>query len=256
MKDNISIPFISDFKVNESLDWEMSRAEKYCLINILQTIKPDYSMEVGTYQGGSLQVISKFSKNVCSIDISSEPRRTLSSTYKNVDFVVGNSTEVMPEQFEKIEKEGRQLNFLLVDADHSRKGVYRDLKCVLDYDHKYDLIIILHDSFNPQCRKGIKDIDFDKYHNIEFIDLDYIPGNFWHNETYREMWGGFGLIKIGGSRKNTYVNQAARQLFETSYAHSIHRLKDPLKFLLPLKKRLERMFNIKSKTSRYFDFEK
>jgi hypothetical protein len=61
----------------------MSRSEKYCLIELLKTIEPDVSIEIGTYKGGSLQVLSQFSKQVYSLDISPEPKKNLKSKLAN-----------------------------------------------------------------------------------------------------------------------------------------------------------------------------
>ena len=74
---DISKPFFSNFSISPSIEWQMSRAEKYCLINLLENLKPEYSIEIGTYKGGSLQVLSKYSKKVYSIDIDSEPKQKL-----------------------------------------------------------------------------------------------------------------------------------------------------------------------------------
>lgn len=99
--------------------------------------------------------------------------------------------------FKKIEETGEELNFILVDGDHSKLAVYNNLKMILDYPHKYELTILVHDRFYPQSRKGMKMVDFANYEKVEYIELDYIHGNFWHNDTYREMWGGFALFKLG-----------------------------------------------------------
>ena len=77
MKSNIGVPFFSDFNADLQIEWQMSRAEKYCFIHLLQHLKPETAIEIGTYIGGSLQVISKFSKQVYSIDISEAPKKFL-----------------------------------------------------------------------------------------------------------------------------------------------------------------------------------
>ena len=81
MKSNIGVPFFSDFNADLQIEWQMSRAEKYCFIHLLQHLKPETSIEIGTYMGGSLQVISKFSKQVYSIDISEAPKKFLEDKF-------------------------------------------------------------------------------------------------------------------------------------------------------------------------------
>ena len=235
---NISEPFYSNFSINPNIEWQMSRAEKYCLIHLLEKLKPEYSIEIGTYKGGSLQVLSKYSKKVYSIDIDSEPKQTLKKQFDNVIFKVGKSHNVIKSVVEEIESKNGKLNFILVDGDHSKDGVKKDLECIMSCNLKHPLTIILHDSFNPQCRLGMKSVHYEKYSFIEHIDLDYIHGCFSPNTNYREMWGGFAIIKINPKIKkpNFKITQSQKMLFDATYWKSIHIIKDKLLFLKPLKK--------------------
>ncbi len=52
MNVNIGTPFFSGFDVDPGLEWQMSRAEKYCLINLLECLQPEAAIEIGTYKGG------------------------------------------------------------------------------------------------------------------------------------------------------------------------------------------------------------
>ena len=67
MQSNNGIPFISDFKSAPDINWQMSRAEKYCLINLLQHLKPETAIEIGTFMGGSLQVLNELVQNKSSL---------------------------------------------------------------------------------------------------------------------------------------------------------------------------------------------
>jgi hypothetical protein len=242
---NTSEPFYSNFKYLENIEWQMSRAEKYCLIHLLQTIKPEYSLEIGTYKGGSLQVLSKFSKKVYSIDIDSKPKNQLSSLFKNVIFKTGKSHKLIKSVLNEIENKKGKLSFILIDGDHSKEGVKKDLEQILSFNFKHPLFIILHDSFNPQCREGMKAINYKKYKFIEHIDLDFIQGCFSPNTDYKQMWGGFGLIKINPNikNKNIKLNQSQKLLFDGIYWDSVHLIKDKFLFLKPLKKMLKSIFN-------------
>jgi len=256
MIDNIGKPFFSSFKVDESLNWQMSRAEKYTLIGLLQELKPDVAIEIGTYQGGSLQVISAYSKNVFSIDISKAPGEFLSGKFSNVAFVVGDSSRCLIDIFEKIKTENRRLDFILVDGDHTRKGVYKDLEAIFSYPHTNPITLLMHDSFNPECRKGIR--DFLKKHpeHIAYAELDYVTGSYWHNDTYREMWGGLAMVKMDPHHKSTgiKIGQSQKNLFEGTYVRSIHLIKDRLQFLFPLKRRIFKMLGKKNRDEIYDSF--
>ena len=239
---DISEPFYSNFSINPEIEWQMSRAEKYCLIHLLENINPEYSIEIGTYKGGSLQVLSKYSKKVYSIDVDSEPKNKLQNLFKNVTFKVGKSHDIIHNVIKEIESKNGKLNFILVDGDHSKNGVKKDLECILSHNFKHPLTVILHDSFNPQCRLGMKSVEYKKYNFIEHIDLDYIHGCFSPNKNYKEMWGGFAIISINPKIKksSSKINQSQEMLYNTIYRNSIHVIKDKLLFLKPLKK----LFNL------------
>ena len=115
------------------------------------------------------------------------------------------------------------------------------------------MTIILHDSFNPQCREGIKSIDYSKYEFIEHIEIDYITGCFSPNKDFREMWGGFCLIKINPSYKvvNTKVNESQKPLFNRAYKGSKHIIKDKFLFLRPLKKIIYTKLGLNRKSDIY-----
>jgi hypothetical protein len=257
MVSDVGLPFISSFRINDSLKWQMSRAEKYALIQVLETLKPEVSIEIGTFQGGSLQVISHFSREVYSLDISKAPSKLLSSQFSNVIFKIGNSYEILNEIFEEIEKSGKKLEFILVDGDHSKNGVYKDLEAILNYPHKNKLTIIMHDSFNPQCRAGIKAIDFTSNKSVAYAELDYITGSYSPNDNFLEMWGGFALVQLNPNFQGPKVTllESQRNLFRLAHVFSKHIIKDRLKFLIPVKRKLYSILGKKHVLDMYENFE-
>lgn len=257
MNGNIGTPFFSAFVVDPELDWQMSRAEKYCLINLLQSLQPEVSIEIGTYKGGSLQVLGKYSQKVYSIDISATPKAFLEDRFPHVEFIVGEGHKEVITIFQELDRQDKKLGFILVDGDHSKKGVENDLNAILSYPHQHPLTIILHDSFNPQCRKGIKSIDYSKFPMVEYVELDYVTGSFWHNDTYREMWGGLAMIKLNPLKKDpsVIISESQGHLFEHTRLASVHLLKDPLRFLSPLKKSLYKRLGKTHKSAMYDNFE-
>ena len=256
MKEDIGNPILTDFNVDESLEWQMSRAEKYCLLGLMKELTPDVAIEIGTYKGGSLQVISAYSKSVYSIDISDSPGKFLSPKFTNVEFVVGDSANCLEEIFKKIDQEERSLDFILVDGDHTRKGVYRDLDTIFSYPHKRPITILMHDSFNPECRKGIRTFLESHPQFVAYAELDYVTGSYWHNDTYREMWGGLAMIGYDPMKSNKalHINQSQRHLFESTYLHSAHLVKDKLTFLFPIKRKIFKSLGLKNKADIYHDF--
>jgi hypothetical protein len=256
MKSNIGVPFFSDFPVDNDLEWQMSRAEKYCLINLLQSITPSVAIEIGTYKGGSLQVLNQYAKEVYSLDISKAPKEYLTAKFPKVHFKVGDSFSILTDLFIEIEKENKKLEFILVDGDHTTKAVKRDLHTILSYPHKNPITIILHDSFNPQCRAGIKGIDYAQYPQVKYVELDFITGSFWHNNTYREMWGGFAMIQLDPTNTTpALIMGSQEQLFKRAYLSSTHLIKDRFHFLAPVKSWLFKKLGLKHKIDMYENFD-
>lgn len=258
MKAEIGLPFFSSFEPDPQLAWQMSRAEKYCLIGLLETLRPEVSIEIGTYQGGSLQVIHHYSGKVYSIDISPAPKQFLESKFPDVSFIVGQAGNEIHQLFREIEAQGKKLEFILVDGDHTKKGVAADLKVILSYPHKHPLTIIMHDSFNPQCRMGIRSAASADFPMISYVELDYITGSFWHNDTYREMWGGFAIMKLDPAKKETGVaiHESQGHLFRLTRIVSVHIWKDALRFLIPVKQWLYKKMGKSQRGDIYFTFDK
>ncbi|MFW5708479.1 MAG: class I SAM-dependent methyltransferase, partial [Bacteroidota bacterium] len=122
------------FTLNDyTLPWQMSRWEKYTFYTLLESIKPECAIEIGTYKGGSLQVISDFSRHVYSIDIDSELSLSAQKGFTNTEFLWGKSREILPELLERIAESGEKLNFVLVDGEHTPEGVKSDIEMILQY---------------------------------------------------------------------------------------------------------------------------
>ena len=257
MSSDVGLPFFSSFKINESLKWQMSRAEKYALIQVLETLQPEVAIEIGTFQGGSLQVISHYSREVYSLDISKAPSQLLSPQFSNVHFKIGNSYEILASIFEEIENSGKKLEFILVDGDHSKNGVFKDLEAILKYPHKNKITIILHDSFNPQCRAGIKAVDFSSNRMVEYVELDYIMGSYSPNDNFLEMWGGFGMVKLNPTYQGPVVSvsESQKKLFRLAHLFSKHIIKDQLKFLIPIKRKVYGLLGKKHVLDMYDHFD-
>jgi hypothetical protein len=235
MHSNIGHPFFTDFKVDPALDWQMSRAEKYAIINLLTHLKPNVSIEIGTFKGGSLQVIDAFSQEVYSIDISSAPKEFLSEKFNKVHFLVGESHVLVSQLLKDLDQQGKSVDFVLIDGDHTTAAVKRDILSVLNHPHKKKVHIILHDSFNPQCRKGISTIDYKRFPHVKLVELDYIGGSYWHNNGVE-------------------ITASLQHMQKSLFWRSVHLFKDPLQFLVPFKQRLYRKLGIKQRIEMYEHF--
>lgn len=176
--------------------WMMTDAERSSLTALLQELKPECAIEIGTYRAGSLAVLAKYSKQVYSLDIDPSCRENYADEFANVEFVTGPSDSMLPAVLEKIESSGQALNFVLIDGAHTEDGVRNDLNALLRYIPKAPLYIVMHDSFNPGCRKGIRTADWASNPHAHLLELDYVHGRLMPRDegaSYREMWCGFAL---------------------------------------------------------------
>lgn len=179
----------SDWK----LHWQMSNADRLAISGILARQKPCLSIEVGCYKGGSLQVISKYSTKVHSLDINPEVA-ALGKQFLNVEFHIGSSRETLPELVAYLNRLGQSVEFALIDGDHSSEGVRADINSLLNLNIDRRLVILMHDPFNPDCRHGIRSADWASNPHVHYVELDFTVGNFHSpahdTATEGSMWGG------------------------------------------------------------------
>ncbi len=212
----------------------MTRCEKYAFKSLLEYIKPEVALEIGTYQGGSLQIISKFAEKVYSIDISTEYQDLLSNSFDNVIFNYGDSKKLVGKILKEIEESGKKLEFVLIDGDHSTEGVKSDIEAVLNYRPKSDLYIIFHDSFHPRSRQGILEASWDKSKYVHYVEVDYIPGVF-HYEAFdtakpKTMYGGLclALLKPYEREGGLFIHQSQKGLFLSTFKSSRYNARNSL----------------------------
>lgn len=175
--------------------WQMNESEKIALTGLLARHKPACSIEIGTYHGGSLSLISQFSGAVFSIDIDPEIPQRMGGRFPNVTFLTGDSSEVLPLLFEQLDKLDLPVEFILVDGDHSAHGVTRDLNLVLQYIPKKPMFVMAHDCFNPACRSGMLEAEWSSSPYCHWVDLDFVPGRVVEHGGGGdgEMWGGLAI---------------------------------------------------------------
>ena len=191
---------LDDFFPGYPLEWEMSVAERFALIGLLSQLKPETAIEIGTHQGGSLQVLDAYCERVHSIDIDPGVRTRLSSRFPRVRFHSGPSRTLIPEVLDGIAADGGRLGFVLVDGDHTAMGVRSDIEALLARRPIVPLHLLLHDSFNPDCRAGMIRADWTACPYVHSVELDFVPGMF-HEAAQGgafagSMWGGFALAVL------------------------------------------------------------
>jgi hypothetical protein len=209
--------------------WLMTDAERSALSVLLGSLRPECAIEIGTYKAGSLGILSKYSNRVYSIDMDPSFKTEYCNRFPNVKFIVGNSQDVLPGLLKNIQRNGEPLGFILVDGNHSGEGIRIDLENVLGFNPSQPLHIIMHDSFNPECRKGILTANWPSNPYVHMLELDYVVGRFASKEesdNYRTMWCGFALAIMLPEKRvgDILIHQNEFLMFQTAYWRSVYPL--------------------------------
>jgi|LauGreDrversion4_2_1035121.scaffolds.fasta_scaffold23437_4 hypothetical protein len=223
---NLPHKFLPEFP----LGWEMSAAEQFVLAGVLERLRPEVALEIGTFQGGSLQVLSRFAGTVFSIDSDPRVQERLAPLFPGVRFHIGPSRDMIPAAFARMRDSGMRLGFALVDGDHSAAGVRDDVELILRLAPADALHILIHDSYNPDCRRGLRAVRWEEFPEVRLVDLDFVPGGF-HSRARggafaRSMWGGFARIEtLPGRREGSILfGDSQQEQHDIVFRHSAHRL--------------------------------
>jgi hypothetical protein len=200
------------------LYWEMSPAEQCAMVFLLENLRPKVAIEIGTRFGGSLQVLSQFCGFVYSIDVDTEVPKRLAGKFPNVEFMIGSSVELLPPLLEKLQREHAELGFALVDGDHSTDGVRQDIDNLMKITPVVPFYITMHDSLNPNCRRGLRQAKWAGNPYMRAVELDFVPGAVNPAPAFRDqMWGGLALgIMMPEKRTGRFeITAKAERTFQT-----------------------------------------
>lgn len=169
---------------------EMAYGDQAALIGLLTQLEPSLAIEVGTYVGGSLDIIAGYCEEVHTFDLVSHVTHRL----PNVKYHLGDSKETLAPVLAEFAAAGRNVDFVLVDGDHARQGVRADVTDLLESPAIARTVILLHDAANEDVRAGIRDARLDRT-KIVFADLSFtVPAEDTH--PLAEKWGGFAIIVV------------------------------------------------------------
>jgi hypothetical protein len=196
---------------------QMSFGERAALHGLLGQLRPRSSLEIGTYDGGSLAAIAAHSGHVHTVDLFAlvpEPER-----FENVTFHVGDSRAIVPRLLDELAAAGRSVDFALVDGDHSTEGVRADIALLLDAPATGETVILLHDTMNPGVRAGIEAAGIEHHPRVVYFEPDFVPGYEFHGGHFGgEVWGGLGLVITGGERPAGYAGSVRQARYVEPFA--------------------------------------
>ena len=220
-----------NFNKYQGLHSQMTACDWIALQHILSGLNTKNAIEVGTCQGGSLQVLAHFCERVNSIDIDPLIVDTLGARFSNVTFHTGNSAELLSSVLRSESQGCDSVGFVLIDGDHSTEGVRRDINALLSVPPLCEMVVLMHDAFNPDCRAGILTANWQGSPYVHEVEIDYIPG-VYHQHAYdtaaaRTMWGGFAcaLLKPDPRQGDLVISQRQQGLFEAVFLQSSHATK-------------------------------
>ena len=213
-------------------DWLMSTREKLGLIGLLELLKPKTVLEFGYHRGGATKWLSRYSESLITVDVN-EFVGQAEDDFQNAR--AWNCTT--QEALKRIKDDSLHFDLAIVDADHSRGAVASDVCGLLNHAN----LILMHDSCNPNCRKGMKDALKDQTSHAYY--LDFITSVNKHDG----LWGGLGLAYR--SESPGLVNEFEGEIspYPMLALQNVLRLKPKVKSLLHLLKHKIQTFRNKGK---------
>jgi hypothetical protein len=186
--------------------WQMLDSERAMLLALLSWLKPQCAIEVGVYRGGSLGVLASHAAKVYALDIDPECAASYQDRFPNVDFVTGPSGKTLPALLDRLQASKESVDFVLIDADHTAAGVRGDIESILRYrPTSRPLYVLMHDSFNPECRRGMKEANWEANPHVHTVEIDFVVGMLLGPDEPppfpRQMWCGLALAILFPERR-------------------------------------------------------
>jgi hypothetical protein len=197
-------------------DWQMSFGERAALEGVLTQLRPSLSIEIGTAEGGSLARIAEYSEEVHSFDL--RPPGEAARSLPGVTLHTGDNHELLPKLLAELADAGRNVDFVLVDGDHSTEGVRRDVEDLLDSPAIGQTLILMHDSMNEVVRAGLEAVVYGGYPKVAHVDLDFVAGYMFREQELRhELWGGLGLVVVDASRTGYFEGDVRQSRYYPAF---------------------------------------
>jgi hypothetical protein len=155
------------------------------------------------------------------------------SDLPNVAVHTGDSHQLLAKVLADLARAGRNVDFVLVDGDHTAAGVEQDLRDLLASDAVRSSVIVFHDTINDEVRAGLQRIDYAAEPKVIYCDLNFVAGRLSYGGPFHhELWGGLGVIVVDAA--NPHAGTATAFGVE---AYAQYELLAPLRDALVMRER-------------------
>jgi hypothetical protein len=182
--------------------WQMRYGERFALEGVVSVLEPALAIEVGTADGGSLRRIAAHAREVHAFDIAPRVAEVV-APIPNARAHIGDSRSTLPAALAGFERAGRNVDFALLDGDHTAAGVRHDLEALLGSGACRRTVVMLHDTANDEVRRGIEELDLPHHPKVALTMPDFVPGRLVvRDHVYsRQCWNGLGLLMLDADRE-------------------------------------------------------
>lgn len=177
--------------------WQMSWGERAAIEGVLSQLRPSLAIEIGSMEGACLRRIAAHAAEAHSFDL----RPPSLPVPENVTLHTGDSHVLLPRFLDELAQQERNVDFVLIDGDHSAEGVRRDIEALLDSTALARTVMLIHDTANERVRAGVDAVHFAAWPKVEHVEIDWIPGKLFAEPALRnELWFGIGLVVVDLTR--------------------------------------------------------
>jgi hypothetical protein len=155
--------------------WPEHGAERLALTGLLVGRRPRCSIAIGTSGPDGLALVQEYSQVVFAIEVT-PACWTPAPGLTNVSVLAGPRGVVLPILLRELETAGIPLGFVLIEGDPGREALTRDLECVLEYTPREPLFLALHGRFEPEHRRALRDVPWERSPYLRWVDVDFVPG--------------------------------------------------------------------------------
>ena len=175
--------------------WQMSLGERAAMEGMLNQLKPDLAIEIGTAEGASLRRIAAHARRGALL----RPRRAVARAAGPTSTLhPGDSHVLLPELLAELAEAGpqRRLRARRRRSLLRRRPEATSRTCSTP-TRSSAAIILIHDVNNEQVRRGVDAVRYRAWRKVAYVELDCVPGYMFREERLRhELWGGLGLIVV------------------------------------------------------------